>query len=726
MEPLKTLPIWVTWKKLVREGKTTKPPFQPSGQYASSTNPSTWCTFKEAEEAIEKDGVGIVFEPENRVVGVDFDAILFDSDPSTIPEAARAFLDAANSYVEYSPSKTGIHVLFQLTEHIDLLANKHTFDSVPVHASFSKPPQVEVYTGGRFFTYSADPLPGSKPVRLITPEEFTSLLAVMGYPWKETTTSTQPIQDRPATSTLSDEELLSRMFAAKNGSKISTLYSGDLSKHNNDASSGDFALLMHLAFWSQKDAEQMKRLWLASPLGDREKVQKREDYQNRSIQNAIDATTEVFTPTQFNTDKVNVDVDFDFITKTNKDGSIVIPCMLPNILRVLRKHPKFNDRFRRNMFSNMTEAFNETTGKWETLTDIYLLRAREFISENFPAFSKVGRDIITDAVLTASYDNQINPPRDYFTSLTWDKTPRLNSWLHSTYGVPDDNLYHAIGSNWLKGLVKRVMIPGCQFDEALALESPQGWRKSTSIRVLGAPWHVETAHSIDNKDFYILLAQNVIVEFSEGEIFDRTSMKKIKAEITKTEDQFRPPYERGMVKFPRSCVFVVTTNELELKDDTGNRRWLPVKLEKPADIDWLTKNKDQLFAEAYHRAIIMKETSHEYPNELTLKQEESAEWSGYDEKTVEWYAGLSDAGREAGVSVHDACDKVFASDKTTRRDEMQMGGILKRTLHLEKRNKSVGGATFKRWFPTERSLKLIDGVFPQATPIPNHNNNIPF
>jgi len=293
------------------------------------------------------------------------------------------------------------------------------------------------------------------------------------------------------------------------------------------------------------------------------------------------------------------------------------------------------------------------------------------------------------------------------TSLAWDGVPRLNSWLHHVYGVADDELHQQIGSNWMKGLVKRVMQPGCQFDHVLVLVSGQGMRKSTSIRVLGEPWHVETTHSTDNKDFYLILAQNVIVEFSEGEILDRTSVKKLKAEITKTEDQLRPPFERGVVKMKRSCVFAVTTNELEFKDSTGNRRWLPVELQKVADIDWLQNNKQQLYAEAYHRAIIANESVHIFSEELSKVQDSHLEWSDYDEKVFDWISQLPNF-EEDGVALHDAIHQAYGKDiRITGLEEKRISSTLRGLLKMESRSKREGDTVRRRWFPTEKTLAII-------------------
>ncbi len=61
-----------------------------------------------------------------------------------------------------------------------------------------------------------------------------------------------------------------------------------------DASAADLALCGHLAFWTGRDAARIERLWLASALGGRPKVQGRADYRRGTITRACAGRTAIY------------------------------------------------------------------------------------------------------------------------------------------------------------------------------------------------------------------------------------------------------------------------------------------------------------------------------------------------------------------------------------------------------------------------------------------------
>jgi predicted P-loop ATPase len=88
------------------------------------------------------------------------------------------------------------------------------------------------------------------------------------------------------------------------------------------------------------------------------------------------------------------------------------------------------------------------------------------------------------------------------------------------------------------------------------------------------------------------------LELSELDAMTRADIVKIKAFISRTTDRFRPPYGKRLIESPRSCILWGTTNsDIYLKDETGGRRFLPVKV-GTIDIDLLQADRDQLWAES--------------------------------------------------------------------------------------------------------------------------------
>jgi len=646
---------------------------------ASSTDPKTWVSLTDAQK--KNDNVGIILH-DRLLVCIDIDHVLKGKKiVSEEKERIAELILEADTYTEVSQSGTGLHLFFAVEE--------------PIFIAHNKKAPFEVYSSGRYIAVTGNPYGEAKEVRTLTQREAAALIE-LAIPQIDEQQEKKDIGQESSTKGYfkDDATLLSRMFASKNGEKIRRLYDGDLSEHKNDGSTGDMALCSHLAFWSGKDPLQIERIWLASPLGAREKTQKRNDYRHRTILNAIKKCKEVYEPPEA--------AKLDLLYVTDEKGKRTYISNTENIYRVLRDHKNFIGRFRYDEF----KVTFELDGKQWNKTDIIDIQTE--ISVLFPPFAKVGKNMVEDAMFKIAKECKYDSAKEYVTSITWDRVPRLDTWLTSVYGVPDDVYHRAVASNWMKGLVKRIMEPGCKFDYVLVLEGEQGVKKSTSLSILGGNWHVETTMSTDNKDFFMQFAGKTIIEFSEGETLSRTEVKRMKAIITNQVDRYRVPYEPMTQDFPRRCVFAMTTNQTEyLKDETGNRRWLPVKVVKEeADIAWLTEHRDQLYAEAYQRAIVLKETAYEFPREETMQAQIARMIHDPNEDLiVDWYHNEVKIleKEKQGVTVHAAYSQAIhrnnPSKPLDRHHEMMIAEVYRNTLNLEKRRVREGGALVTKYFP---------------------------
>lgn len=377
-----------------------------------------------------------------------------------------------------------------------------------------------------------------------------------------------------------------------------------------------------------------------------------------------------------------------------------------NICRILRKHPHFKGRLRYNAFTAKKEIkpFSEIETFTERSDHDDIVFQTE-ISKMFSTFQKISKQMVSDAMDKVAFENLYDEAQEFLTTIEWDKKERLGTWLCEAYGTPDDVYHRAVGINWMVGMASRIMRPGSKFDHVLVLEGPQGCKKSSSFEALaGQKWHMETTMSLEKKDFFEAILGKVIVEFAEGETMNRASVEKMKAIITTTVDRFRVSYGRTAQDFPRRCVFAMTTNKDQyLIDETGSRRWLPVRVVKEqANIEWIKENRDQLFAEAYH---LLKEGHKfwEFPKEETLEQQQMRQERNPNEPIVEEYL-MKNRERvlEEGISVNEIYEEVFykgfASKPIQRYDEMVIGGIL-RNLGLEKQRRMMNnGIRQIRWY----------------------------
>ena len=214
----------------------------------------------------------------------------------------------------------------------------------------------------------------------------------------------------------------------------------------------------------------------------------------------------------------------------------------------------------------------------------------------------MGSNTVAEAVQTVARENSFHPVRNYLKSLVWDKVSRIDTWLIDYLGCADSQFIRAVGSRWLLSAVARIFRPGCQADHVLLLEGPQGIRKSSALRALvGDEWFADHIADLGSKDSRLDLLGKWVIEMSELVSMRRAEIEKVKAFLTARTDHFRPPYGRRAVDVPRQNVFAASTNEEQpFVDSSGNRRFWPVRCGQ-IDVDGIRRNRDQLWAEAYHR-----------------------------------------------------------------------------------------------------------------------------
>lgn len=268
---------------------------------------------------------------------------------------------------------------------------------------------------------------------------------------------------------------------------------------------------------------------------------------------------------------------------------------LANVVAYLEHDPFWVGRLRFNEARQQIET-RESEGAWRTWADhddtdaaVWFQRAKGL---------RVRPEAVCQAAQAVARRHAVNPLTDELAGLVWDGVARLDTWTVRYLGAQDSAYVRAAGACWLRSAIARAFTPGCKVDAALVLEGAQGAGKSSVFAILGGDYFTDDIHDLGSKDAAVAMAGTWMSELPEMSTLGRTDLETLKAACSRQVDRYRPPYGRAMVTQPRRCVFGGTTNRAEyLRDETGNRRWLPIKV-GTVDLEGLRRDRNQLLAEA--------------------------------------------------------------------------------------------------------------------------------
>lgn len=299
----------------------------------------------------------------------------------------------------------------------------------------------------------------------------------------------------------------------------------------------------------------------------------------------------------------------------NKDGSIRPTWM--SCLEILKK--EFGGSMRWDEMS-LTVVLETTTGSGKTVRE--KLDKKKFAKVRAMMATRYGCDVkkmdLEDAISDLAVDRPVHPVQEWLRGLpTWDGVDRMPE-IMKALGVSSDRgypaekvtLYSTEMRKTLVAAVARACDPGCQVDTMLVLQGDQGIKKSTFFKALvpDISWYGGAGRlDPEAKDGIMGLRKKWILEVAE---VDRKSFFSSSAEwkdlITTPVDSLRPPYMRDVEDYPRTSIFMGSTNvDQFLSDPTGARRFwvIPLNLKKlkGEDIDKasIIKIRTQLWAQAY-------------------------------------------------------------------------------------------------------------------------------
>jgi putative DNA primase/helicase len=268
---LKSIPQWVCWEKVNENGKESKIPIDPkTGRRASVRDPTRWSSFRQAVKYCDEhhmDGIGLVLTENDPFWAIDLDNV---RNPKTkkIKRWAKVIIKRSNSYTETSPSGTGIRILGK--------------GSVPGGGRRGK--DIEIYGVGHYVTITGRHHESTPSEIMERSKAINDICAEFFQAQEDSKGRMESLSQRSSSEHLTDEQIIERAKAAKNGKKFTDLWEGNTDGYRTP-SEADQALATMLVYWVGNDRERIDRLFRKSGL--MRKKSERQDYRDRTISRAI-------------------------------------------------------------------------------------------------------------------------------------------------------------------------------------------------------------------------------------------------------------------------------------------------------------------------------------------------------------------------------------------------------------------------------------------------------
>lgn len=288
--------------------------------------------------------------------------------------------------------------------------------------------------------------------------------------------------------------------------------------------------------------------------------------------------------------------EFGLAFRLGAKGEKVVFQHSANVMRLMEGHRAF-PRIWRNNDTNRVMVGENTATPDATEMDI-----ANYLQYHL-GFDKITHRNVYPIIQALAKRNEKSPFLNYVRGLDWDGEPRLSFWLQRLWGVPDSDYIQEVGSKWLISACARMDKPGTKLDWIMIVVGPQSTGKTSMPGIMFNGNSMTMYGDHNDKDLHMLLHSALCVGFDELDSFSKRDASTLKAMITRNEDAFRPPYGASVEIFPRRFTLYGCGNRYEFlqHDPSGYRRYAIVEVGRLLDFAGLEAERDQLWAEAWHR-----------------------------------------------------------------------------------------------------------------------------
>lgn len=381
-----------------------------------------------------------------------------------------------------------------------------------------------------------------------------------------------------------------------------------------------------------------------------------------------------------------------------KERTGQIACTMDNLVKAIDRRDMTgmlvaHDRFRDEIMFSV-----DAGGAWQAFKDHDTTVMRIALERR--GFEPPSKEAVRDAMLLVAQRNAFDSAQLWLGRQQHDGAARVETFLPRYFGTDDTPYTRAVSRYIWTAMAGRVMEPGCQVDMAPILVGDQGLRKSSALAAMvpDRDFFAEISFSEKEDDLSRKMRGMLLGEIAEMKGLHGRDSEWIKAWMTKRHENWTPKFKEFNTRFPRRSLFIGTANKPELLvDKTGHRRWLPATVGEMVDVDAITRDRDQMWAEG---AALFMAGGVDFQEAEELAKQEHDDYRLVDEWepiVAAWLAQadeLSDdtPGEREYLTTHDVLSGALQKDakNCTRSDEMRIGDVLRTLGYARRRLRQEG------------------------------------
>lgn len=276
-----------------------------------------------------------------------------------------------------------------------------------------------------------------------------------------------------------------------------------------------------------------------------------------------------------------------------------------NVLQVLENDPNFPDgcigfdSFRRDIYVRSDLPWAECPDKikgrdWEKIDSMQM---RHYINKKYGVNIKL--DEVKYAVEIYAEEYPFNPLIEALNNLpTWDGKQRLQNVFIDYFGEEDNEYIRQASEILFRGIVRRMYHAGSLFEFMPIIFGREEADKEAFCKIISQDWYIPEMKTYDHSWQLWQSTRGALICKDSKLAKYKLGMKSF---ITACEDYVR--FNRGYsssTHIPRTAIIIgTTTKQLDwLPDPDGNRRFVPLNMNRPLDHVRLKQELPQILAEA--------------------------------------------------------------------------------------------------------------------------------